>query len=284
LADPDTGEYPMTGIEPIGVPKVLAGTALPFNYGDLDNLETLFKENKGDVAAVMMEPLRSDIPPEGYLEGVKKICHANKALLIFDEVSCGWRTRIGGIQEYTGVIPDISVFAKSMSNGYPMGVVVGSEDAMELAGRMFISSSYWSDNIGLAASLATIKELRRRDSVDKFEVLGEKMRDAITGAVDSVGVPANVSGWHYRSAINFELPEETLRPKINTLFIQEMARRGIHTGTSFMPTLAHSDEDIKLTADAIEDTLRVVMRALDGELDDLLDVDPKREPFRRFVN
>ena len=284
LADPDTGEYPMTGIEPIGVPKVLAGTALPFNYGDLDNLETLFKENKGDVAAVMMEPLRSDIPPEGYLEGVKKICHANKALLIFDEVSCGWRTRIGGIQEYTGVIPDISVFAKSMSNGYPMGVVVGSEDAMELAGRMFISSSYWSDNIGLAASLATIKELRSRDSVDKFEVLGEKMRDAITGAVDSVGVPANVSGWHYRSAINFELPEETLRPKINTLFIQEMARRGIHTGTSFMPTLAHSDEDIKLTADAIEDTLRVVMRALDGELDDLLDVDPKREPFRRFVN
>ena len=51
-----------------------------------------------------------------------------------------------------------------------------------------------------------------------------------------------------------------------------------------MPTLAHSDEDIKLTADAIEDTFRVVMRALDGELDDLLDVDPKREPFRRFVN
>ena len=77
-----------------------------------------------------------------------------------------------------------------------MGVVVGSEDAMELAGRMFISSSYWSDNIGLAASLATIKELRSRDSVDKFEVLGEKMRDAITGAVDSLGVPANVSGWH----------------------------------------------------------------------------------------
>ena len=148
LADPETGEFPITGIEPIGVPKVLAGTALPFNYGDLDNLEKLFAENRGEVAAVMMEPLRSDVPSEGYLEGVKEIVRANDALLIFDEVSCGWRTRIGGIQEFTGVTPDMSVFAKSMSNGYAMGVVVGSRDAMELASRMFISSSYWSDNVG----------------------------------------------------------------------------------------------------------------------------------------
>ena len=63
LADPDTGEFPITGIEPIGVPKILAGTALPFTYGDLNNLEQLFEENKGEVAAVMMEPLRSGIPP-----------------------------------------------------------------------------------------------------------------------------------------------------------------------------------------------------------------------------
>ena len=174
LADPDTGEFPIAGIEPIGVPKVLAGTALPFTYGKLESLEGLFAENRGEVAAVIMEPLRSDIPPEGYLEGVKEIAEANDALLIFDEVSCGWRTRIGGIQEYAGVTPDMSVFAKSMSNGYPMGVVVGSRDAMELAGRMFISSSYWSDNVGLAASLATINELKRLDSPARFEVLGEK--------------------------------------------------------------------------------------------------------------
>ena len=105
LADPDTGEFPIAGIEPIGVPKVLAGTALPFTYGELNSLERLFAENRGEVAAVIMEPLRSDIPPEGYLEGVKEIAEANDALLIFDEVSCGWRTRIGGIQEYAGVTP-----------------------------------------------------------------------------------------------------------------------------------------------------------------------------------
>ena len=283
LADPDTGAFPITGIEPIGVPKVLAGTALPFTYGELNSLERLFAENRGEVAAVIMEPLRSDIPPEGYLEGVKEIAEANDALLIFDEVSCGWRTRIGGIQEYAGVTPDMSVFAKSMSNGYPMGVVVGSRDAMELAGRMFISSSYWSDNVGLAASLATINELKRLDSPARFESLGEKIRAALQGAVDSAGVPASVSGWHYRCDLSFDLPDEGTRFKINTLFIQEMARRGIHTTTSLMPTLAHTDEDIRQTADAAEGAFKVIERALEGELDELLEVDPKREPFRRFV-
>ena len=283
MADPATGEFPITGIEPIGVPKALAGTALPFVYGDLSSLEDLFAENKGEVAAVMMEPLRSDIPPEGYLEGVKEVVHANDAILIFDEVSCGWRTRIGGIQEYTGVTPDMSVFAKSMTNGYAMGAVVGSRDSMELAARMFISSSYWSDNVGLAASFATINELKRRDSVAQFEVLGEKMRAAMQGAIDSVGIPASVSGWHYRCAVNFDLPDPAMAPKVNTLFVQEMARRGVHTFTGFMPTLAHTDDDIQQTADAAEDVFKVIMRALEGELDDLLDVDPKREPFRRFV-
>ena len=174
----------------------------------------------------MMEPLRSDIPSEGYLEGVKEIVRANDALLIFDEVSCGWRTRIGGIQEFTGVTPDMSVFAKSMSNGYAMGVVVGSRDSMELASRMFISSSYWSDNVGLAASLATINELKRVDSPTQFEKHGEKMRAAMQGAIDSSGVAASISGWHFRCVVNFDLPDESMRPKVTTLFIQEMARRG----------------------------------------------------------
>ena len=283
LADPETGAFPMTGIEPIGVPRALAGTALPFTYGSLDSLDRLLAENSGEVAAVIMEPLRSERPEQGYLEAVKEITNASGALLIFDEVSCGWRTRIGGIQEYTGVTPDMSVFAKAMSNGYPMGVVVGSRDAMELAGRMFISSSYWSDNVGLAASLATIHELRRVDSPAWFEMLGERIREAMLDAVDSAGLPASVSGWHYRCELTFDAPDEETRAKVNTLFIQEMARRGIHTTTSLMPTLSHTEEDILQTAEAAEDVFRVMLRAADGELDDLLEVETKREPFRRLV-
>ena len=105
LVDPESGEFPFAGIEPTGVPKALAGTAIPFIYEDIDNLRQLFEENKGEVAAVMMEPMRSERPKEGYLEAVKDLCHANDALLIFDEVSSGWRISLGSAQEWLGITP-----------------------------------------------------------------------------------------------------------------------------------------------------------------------------------
>jgi glutamate-1-semialdehyde aminotransferase len=284
LADPVSGEFPFAGIEATGVPKVLAGTAIPFIYEDLDNLEKLFNENKGEVAAVMMEPMRSERPREGYLEAVKELCHANDALLIFDEVSSGWRISLGSAQEWLGVTPDMSVFAKAMSNGYPMGCVVGSREAMEPADRMFISSSYWSDNVGLAASVTTINELKRRNSTVRFKEIGEKVKVALEDAIDSVGISAKVTGLHTMPTLVFDVPEPSMKKPIDTLFIQEMAKRGIFTPTAFKATLAHTDEDIAITAEAAAESMGVIMRALEGELDNLLEVETAREPFRRLVS
>ena len=283
LVDPESGEYPFAGIEPIGVPRALAGTALPFAEGDLNGLHKLFKENKGEIAGIMMEPMRSNLPKEGYLESVKELAHENGAVLIFDEVSCGWRIALGGVQEYLGIIPDMTVVAKCMSNGYPMGAVVGSRKVMEPAGQMFVSSSYWSDNIGLAASIATISELKRLDSASQFSTIGSGLKDALKDAIRTVGISARCEGIWTNPSIVIDVPENSLRPKVNTLFIQEMARHGIFCSTTFKASLANTDEDIHLTAEAASKSLAVVMKGLEGNLDDLLDVQVGREPFRRLV-
>ena len=283
LVDPESGEFPFAGIEPIGVPKALAGTALPFTYGDLDGLERLFAANQGEVAAVMMEPMRSEPPAPGYLEAVQALCRAHDALFILDEVSSGWRLALGSAQEWLGVTPDMSTFAKSMSNGYAMGCVVGSRAAMEPAGRMFVSSSYWSEAVGLAASVATITELKRRDGPARFKEIGEKVRKALQDAIESAGVAAAVTGVHTMPTLEFDLPDPALKKPIETLFIQEMIKRGVFCLMAFTATLAHSDEDIAVTAAAAEESLRIVKRALAGELDDLLEAETKREPFRRLV-
>ena len=283
MADPVSGEFPFAGIEPIGVPKVLAGTAIPFADGDLAGVKRLLEEHSGEVAAIMMEPLRSEVPAAGYLEAVKEAAHAHGAVLIFDEVSCGWRIAVGGAQEYLGVVPDMTVVAKCMSNGYPMGAVVGSREVMEPAGRMFISSSYWSDNIGLAASITTIRELKRRDAPARFREIGESLSDALTEAIDSVGISGEVTGLHTGPTITLDLPDDSLRPKVSTLFTQEMARRGIHSSVSFKATLAHTEADIRQTAEAAAESLEIIRSGLEGSLDDLLDVDVRREPFRRLV-
>ncbi len=148
LVDPESGEFPFAGIEPIGVPQELAGTAIPFVWGDLEALRTLLEAHNGKVAGIMMEPMRSEMPPTGYLEGVKTLAQEHSSVLIFDEVSCGFRPRIGGVQEFVGVTPDMTVLAKAMSNGYPMGAVVGSRDVMEPASRCLfrvrIGATIWA--------------------------------------------------------------------------------------------------------------------------------------------
>lgn len=282
--DPESGEYPFAGIEPIGVPKALAGTVLPFRYGDLPMLEALLDEHGEDVAAIMMEPARSELPPPGYLEGVKALAHKYNAILIFDEVSCGWRQSIGGIQKVVRVTPDMTVLAKAMSNGYPMGVVVGDRAVMAAAARMFISSSYWSDNIGLAASITTIRELKRRDSESHFREIGEKLRTALNRAINASGLKGACVGLHANPAVSLETPAGVNPRKISTLFIQEMARRSVHTYMSFKATLAHTDEDIQQTAHAAYESLCVIKAGLDkNNLDSLLVADLKKEPFRRLV-
>ena len=220
--DPESGEYPFAGIEPIGVPKALAGTVIPFVYDDLDMLSAALEEHAGEVAAIMMEPARSELPRPGYLEGVKQLAAEHDVILIFDEVSCGWRLAIGGVQEAVGVTPDMTVVAKSMSNGYPMGAVVGSRDVMEPAKRMFISSSYWSDNIGLAASLATIRELKRRNAPQRFKEIGEKLRSALNQAIATAGLEGACTGLHTNPAVTLATPDGIDPRKVSTLFIQEM--------------------------------------------------------------
>lgn len=282
--DPESGEYPFAGIEPIGVPKALAGTVIPFRYGDLDGLAALLDQHRGEVAAIMMEPARSELPPPGYLEGVKELAHVHGSILIFDEVSCGWRLRIGGVQQAAGVTPDMTVVAKAISNGYPMGAVVGSRAVMEPARVMFISSSYWSDNIGLAAALTTIRELKRRDAEKRFQEIGEKLRTALNQAIADAGLEGACTGLHINPVVTLKLPPGVDGRKVSTLFIQEMARRGVHCYMSFRATLAHTDEDIAQTAAAASEALQVIKAGLDrGNLDSLLVADLKKEPFRRLV-
>ena len=284
LVDPASGEFPFAGIEPIGVPPELAGTALPFVWGDLAGLRDLLSAHQGEVAAIMMEPMRSELPPPDYLEGVQQLARAHNAVLIFDEVSCGFRPRIGGVQAYLGVTPDMTVLAKAMSNGYPMGAVVGSRAVMEPASRMFISSSYWSDNLGLAASLTTIRELERRNSAQRFEAIGRELIDRLNRALCEAGLAGACGGLFWNPVIQLDLPDESLRPLVNTIFIQEMARRGIHCNMSFKATLAHSLEDIERTAHCAAEAFALIKDGLEsGDLQQLLDSDLTQEPFRRLV-
>ncbi len=283
-AEANLNAHLFPGIEPIGVPKALAGTAMPFPFGDLAALGQMLDDHRGEVAAVIMEPMRSEVPPAGYLAGVRTLCDEHNVVLIFDEVSAGFRTRIGGIQEFVGVTPDMAVFAKAISNGYPMGAVVGRRDVMQAAASMFISSTYWSDPIGLVAALTTIRELRRRDVPTYLHQLGIDLQTRLNEAARDVGCPVTCGGLPVHPGLQFGVSDPTVKSQLTTLYIQEMAKRGCHGYGNFYLNAAQGSEEVEQTVTAAREVFAELRDALEsGTLVQRLECDLSQDAFRRLV-
>jgi len=282
LVNSELDEHLFPGIEPIGVPSALSGTAIPFPYDDLNALETKLQAHADETAAIMMEPLRSDFPSAGYLHGVRELADKYGVLLIFDEVSTGFRPSPAGIQPMLGVIPDLAVFAKSISNGYPMGAVVGSRTVMEPAAQMFISSTYWSDTLGIRAAITTLKELETRNACDRIHQTGRILKQEVSALIETHSLPAKCAGVDWHPYLRFEAGQDT--SLIDTLFIQEMAKRSVHMGTSFYINAAHGKGEIDQTITAINEVFCLIRHALDAEiLTDLIETIPRTDAFRRLV-
>jgi glutamate-1-semialdehyde aminotransferase len=272
------------GIEPIGVPRALAGTALPFAYGDLAGLGELLERHRGEVAAVMMEPLRSEVPPDGYLANVGRLARQHGAVFIFDEVSSGLRFSTGGAQQFLGVTPDMAVFAKSLSNGYPMAAVVGRREVMEPAARMFISSTYWSDTIGLRAALTTLREVCRRDVPSQLWRFGHELKSRLNALAAEVGLAVQCQGIDVHPHLQFGVSDAQLKSQVTTLYIQEMAKRGCHGYASFYLNAAQGDPELTETIGAAREAFTIIRDALaTNTVDQRLECAVQQDAFRRLV-
>jgi glutamate-1-semialdehyde 2,1-aminomutase len=283
-SDSILNEYLLPGIEPIGVPRCLEGTTMPFPYGDLNALGEALDNLRGEVAAVILEPMRSEMPPEGYLEGVAKLAKEHDVLLIFDEVSTGFRLSAGGVQPALGVVPDMAVFAKSLSNGYPMGVVVGKREVMEPVARMFISSTYWSDTVGIQAALTTLREIRKRDIPTYLDRIGSELKTGINSIAVETGLAVSCEGINSTPYLRFDIQDTQLLKKVSTLYIQEMAKRSCHGNTTFCPNGSTGAKELNQTFAAVLETFTLIEEGLrNNRIDDLLQCEIQQSAFRRLV-
>ncbi len=271
-------------IEPIGVPRALAGTAIPFAYGDAAALGELLDRHRGKVAAVIMEPLRSELPPEGYLAEVRTLTTEHDVLLIFDEVSAGLRFGMGGAQGYFQVTPDMAVFAKSISNGYPMAAVVGHRDVMEPAAQMFISSTYWSDTIGLRAALTTLGIAERQKVAGALWKLGADLKARLNEVACEVGLDVHCQGVDVHPRLEFAVDDPQLLAMVKTLYIQEMAKRGCHGSTAFYLNAAQGEPELEQTVAAAREVFAIIRQGIaSNAIASLLECELQHDAFRRLV-
>ena len=283
-SDASLDSHLFPGIEPIGVPRGLKGTAIPFPYADTDALEQTLEAHRGQVAAVIMEPLRSEWPPDGYLSAVADLARRHGAVLIFDEVSTGFRPSDAGVQALTGVTPDMAVFAKSISNGYPMGVIVGRRDVMEPAARMFISSTYWSDTIGLRAALTTLRAVRERNVPARLDALGNELQTQLNQVATECEAPVRCTGVAFHPQLEFDVEDDSLKAGLATLYVQEMAKRGCHGYPAFYLNAAQGPAEVEQTLDAAHATFTLLAEAArQGTVQPWLECEIRSDPFQRLV-
>lgn len=231
----------LPGLSPTGVPAGLAGTALPFGFNRLDELERIVREHGPQLAAVVMEPTRSVDPEPGFLEGVRALCRECGAVLVFDEVSVGWRLALGGSHLRYGVTPDVAVFAKALGNGHPIGAIIGRAEVMQATQTSFISSTYWTEGVGFAAALATLDKFAQVDVRAHAETIGRRFRDGWQRLGETHHVAARATGHSAFLVLGFDHPQAAA---LGTLFTTRMLDCGFLTGGGFYPSLAHQERHV----------------------------------------
>lgn len=249
----------LPGLDPAGVPRGLAGTAIPFAYGDIDALRAIVQSRSGEIAAICMESIRNEPPTREFLEQAAKLARESGAVLIVDEISAGFRLNTGGAHMVLGLSPDIAVFSKALGNGYPIGAVIGSREIMQNAQRTFISSTCWTERTGPAAALATIRKHRDQDVPGHLRALGDRMQAGWRRLFARHGIPATVRGIAPLSHFAFQHPDA---PVLKALFVQGMLDRGFLASNSFYAMHAHRTEHVDAYLEAADEVLGTLAAAL----------------------
>lgn len=185
-----------------GVPAEIAGDTLTAVYNDLSSVKALLAANPGQVAAVIVEPVAANmgvVPPQpGFLEGLRQLCDASGALLIFDEVITGFRLAPGGAQEYFGVKADLVTYGKIIGGGMPVGAYGGSRKLMELVaplGPVYQAGTLSGNPVAMAAGLAQLKILSAHRSIyAELERRGAMLQAGLQAQLKNVPVQVNRVG------------------------------------------------------------------------------------------
>ena len=231
-------------------------------HDDLEAAASLFAEHGDRIAAVLTEPVQGaggvHPPVDGYLEGLRRLCDDNGALLIFDEVICGFG-RTGhwfGAQSF-GVTPDLMTFAKGVTSGYqPLsGVIVSRELVEEMSEPGFLlrhGYTYSGHPAACAAGIANIELIEAESLVERADHVGERIRDGLT-ALQGDGL---IESWRGTGAVYAaELGRDSI-PVRNEILANGVIVRPIGTALAICPPLVITDDEVGRIIDTVADALR----------------------------
>jgi glutamate-1-semialdehyde 2,1-aminomutase len=253
-----------------GVPAGYAQNTLTAPYNDLDAVGQLIQQYKGEIAAVILEPVAANMgvvhPQKGFLEGLRKITSETGALLIFDEVITGFRMAYGGAQSVFGIKPDLTCLGKIIGGGLPVGAYGGRREIMHLMapqGPVYQAGTLSGNPLAMTAGIETLRLLYQPGTYEQLEKRASSLEKAIVKSAKAHGVHLRVARAASLMTVFFTqgpvTDYDSAKKSDTTLFARffhGLLDEGIYWPPSQFEaafiSLAHSKEDIDQTAGAID--------------------------------
>jgi glutamate-1-semialdehyde 2,1-aminomutase len=274
-------EYPYLPIS-AGIPSGHSELVHSINFNDLDSVEAMCR--KYSIAALITEPILQNIgvvhPVPGYLEGLRELADRYGFVLIFDEVKTGFRHALGGYAALSGVNPDLVVYGKAIANGYPLAVVGGKKELMDLfvapdlQKRVLLAGTYNAHPVPTAAAIATIERLAWDSGAiyEKLEALGQRMQSGLEEIFTKINAKAVVARQGSAFCVYFmdHLPVDwhDVIEHNDVELDGQLRKKLLDSGVYFFQlpmkqcslSAAHTEADVDATLRAVESSLVSILR------------------------
>lgn len=284
LVKAGSGALTLSHPDSLGVTDEFARNTLIADYNDSLSVQRLFAENKGEIAAVILEPVAANMgvvpPAEGFLSDLRRICDQYGALLIFDEVITGFRLCAGGAQQYFDVRADIVTFGKIIGGGMPVGAYGGRKEIMELVsplGGVYQAGTLSGNPIAMAAGITQLTELKgSKEIYQRIDGLARMLEEGFCSMAEKLDLPLSVNRvaslvcvFFTKEAVTDFRSARSSNTALYAKYFKKMLERGIHMAPAQFEALfvsaAHSQDDIRKTLQIAENVLKEMKNGGDFE-------------------
>ena len=273
LVKAGSGALTLGNPDSAGIPESFAKETIVLPYNDLQSVQDAFTQSGEEIAAIIVEPYPANcgliLPEDGYLEGLRKACTENGSVLIFDEVMTGFRLGIGGVQERTGVTPDLTAMGKIIGGGLPVGAFGGKVEIMDCLaplGPVYQAGTLSGNPLAMAAGISSLKMLKENPPYERLEKLGSMLADGIRETAEKKGLALQVPQVGSMFCLffspspvgNFEQALDSDADAFKKVF-QSCLSNGIYLPPSAYETCflsaAHGEDEISQTLEQIRSAL-----------------------------
>ncbi len=194
------GAAPWCSPSMFGVPEEERANLVYYTFNDITSVDEAVALAGADLAAIIVSPFRHDagfdqeLVDVAFARHLRSVCDKAGALLILDDVRCGFRMAFGSSWEPIGVAPDLSTWSKAIGNGYPLAALLGSAPIQDVAANVFATGSFWFAAVPMAASLATLELLEHEGGVEQMNAVGTTITKGMSEQARSLGLHVNITG------------------------------------------------------------------------------------------